>query len=341
MAKMTKADIQKRQLEIMTKMDEMDEKTNAREAKMRALTSEEQKGTITEEQKRELEALKAEQRSQDIEYDALVRESAGLSARAKAMATGKELEQIREREDYGAKIREMVNDCFTNRRAANATTILANAITEGADQNEHANLEAGGLIPVEIRPIIDNQDNRPIDWSQVNPSQTLIYGEQALGIGRMNELKNIVYIKNEQFSSLVTERIAEELLALNRTLRDKGESYILVGPGRWGTSDPFLGVPVKWTHISEAKVIVECGIPSFEIEPSQGTHFFQNVTSLGVGYLTINPFRGEGLFCKEELDRRKATYEGEYLRRVSFDEPLEVIIDGRSNRGIVLETKKE
>lgn len=157
MAKMTKADIQKRQLEIMTKMDEMDEKTNAREAKMRALTSEEQKGTITDEQKRELEALKAEQRSQDIEYDALVRESAGLSARAKAMATGKELNQIREREDYGAKIREMVNDCFTNRRAANATTILANAITEGTDQNTAANLDAGKLIPVEIRPIIDTK----------------------------------------------------------------------------------------------------------------------------------------------------------------------------------------
>ena len=157
MSKMTKADIQKRQLEIMTKMDEMDEKTNAREAKMRALTSEEQKGALTEEQKRELEALKAEQRSQDIEYDALVRESAGLSARAKAMATGKELEQIREREDYGAKIRELVNDCYTNRRAANATTILANAITTGADQNVTGNLEAGGLIPVEIRPIIDTK----------------------------------------------------------------------------------------------------------------------------------------------------------------------------------------
>ena len=149
MAKMTKADIEKRQLEIMTKLDEMDEKTNVREAKMRTLTSEEQKD--------ELAKLQAEQREQDIKYDALVRESAGLSARAKAMATGKDLEQIREREDYGAKIRELVNDCFTNRRAANATTILANAITEGADQNTTANLEAGKLIPVEIRPIIDTK----------------------------------------------------------------------------------------------------------------------------------------------------------------------------------------
>ena len=149
MVKMTKADIEKRQLEILTKLDEMDEKTNVREAKMRTLTS--------EEQKEEREKLMAEQRSQDIEYDALVRESAGLSARAKAMATGKELSQIREREDYGAKIREMVNDCFTNRRAANATTILSNAIKDGADQNTTANLEAGGLVPVEIRPIIDTK----------------------------------------------------------------------------------------------------------------------------------------------------------------------------------------
>jgi len=151
MAKMTKADIQKRQMEIMTKLDEMDEKTNVREAKMRTLTSEEQKD--------ELAKLQAEQREQDIEYDALVRESAGLSARAKAMATGKELEQIREREDYGAKIREMVQDCYTNRRAANATTILANAIANdpGGDNNANANLQAGGLIPVEIRPIIDTK----------------------------------------------------------------------------------------------------------------------------------------------------------------------------------------
>ena len=149
MAKMTKADIEKRQLEILTKLDEMDEKTNVREAKMRTLTS--------EEQKEEREKLMAEQRTQDIEYDALVRESAGLSARAKAMATGKELSQIREREDYGAKIREMVNDCFTNRRAANATTILSNAIKDGGDQNVTANLEAGGLVPVEIRPIIDTK----------------------------------------------------------------------------------------------------------------------------------------------------------------------------------------
>ena len=149
MTKMTKSQIQVRQAEIMSKLDEMDEKTNVREAKMRTMTSDEQKD--------ELAKLQAEQREQDREYDALLRESAGLSARAKAMASGKDLENIREREDYGQKLREMINDCYTNKRAANATTILANAITSGGDQNVNANLEAGGLIPVEIQPIIDTK----------------------------------------------------------------------------------------------------------------------------------------------------------------------------------------
>lgn len=193
---------------------------------------------------------------------------------------------------------------------------------------------------LQIRPIIDNQDNRSIDWAAVDTADALIYGEQALGIGRMGDLSEVVYVKTENFSSLVTEQIAEELLALNRRMQEEKRSYILVGPGRWGSSDPFLGVPVKWTHISEAKVIIECGIKEFDIEPSQGTHFFQNVTSLGVGYLTINPFRGEGLFRKEVLDARPAAYEGEYLRWVHFDEGLEVAIDGRANRGVV-QMKKE
>ena len=149
MAKMTKAQIEKRQLEIMNALSDMDEKTNVREAKIRTLTS--------EEQKEEREKLMAEQREQDRQYDNLLRESEGLSARAKAMASGTELAKIQSREDKGNELREMIADCFTHKRAANATTILANAVTTGADQNKDGNLEAGGLIPVEIRPIIDTK----------------------------------------------------------------------------------------------------------------------------------------------------------------------------------------
>ena len=194
---------------------------------------------------------------------------------------------------------------------------------------------------LQIRPIIDNQDNRPIDWSEVDTSDALVYGENALGIGMMSDISDVIYIKSGTFSSLSTEKIADELLELNRRMRDEKRSYILVGPGRWGSSDPFLGVPVKWNHISEAKVIVECGIEKFDVEPSQGTHFFQNVTSLGVGYLTISPFRGDGVFREEALDKCAAIYEGSFLRQVRFERPLWVCIDGRSNKGIVKETPDE
>lgn len=194
---------------------------------------------------------------------------------------------------------------------------------------------------LQIRPIIDNQDNRPIDWSREDISRALIYGENALGIGQMADIADIVYVKSGVFDSLSTEKIADELLALNARMRDEGRAYVLVGPGRWGSSDPFLGVPVKWTHISEAKVIVECNIERFDVEPSQGTHFFQNVTSLGVGYLTINPFRGDGIFREDLLDARTAEWEGVYLRLIRFERPLWVSIDGRSSKGMVRETEEK
>ena len=188
---------------------------------------------------------------------------------------------------------------------------------------------------LQIRPIIDSQDNRPVAWEELDRSKAVIYGENALGTGLMGDIADIIYIKPEAFSSLATEQIAEELLGLNTRMRDEGRSYVLVGPGRWGSSDPFLGVPVKWTHISEAKVIVECGIPQFEVEPSQGTHFFQNVTSLGVGYLTIAPYRGDGVFRIEALEALPAHAEGRYLRQVRLPEPLWISIDGRSNKGMI------
>ncbi len=188
---------------------------------------------------------------------------------------------------------------------------------------------------LQIRPIMNNGENRAIDWAEVSIDDALIYAESALGIGNMSDIYDIIYVRPDKFSSLATEAIAEELLKLNAEMRDGQRGYVLVGAGRWGSADPFLGVPVKWTHISEAKVIVECNLPNFNVEPSQGTHFFQNVTSLGVGYMTIDPSKGDGLFRVERLDAMEADYEGEYLRRVHFDRPLYVYVDGKSNKGIV------
>lgn len=188
---------------------------------------------------------------------------------------------------------------------------------------------------LQIRPIIDNQDNRPADWSSIDTADALIFSDNALGIGTMADIADIVYIKPQMFSSMVTHQIADELLALNARMREAGRGYILVGAGRWGSSDPYLGVPVKWTHISEARAIVECALPHFNVEPSQGTHFFQNVTSLGVGYMTIDEPHGHG-FCRTgALDALPAEWEGDYLRLVHFDVQLDVCIDGRSGKGMV------
>ena len=188
---------------------------------------------------------------------------------------------------------------------------------------------------LQIRPIIRNEESAKLDWSQVDTTNAIVYSECALGIGLMRDIKRVIYLKFDKFSSLKTQQIADELFALNKRMREEGSEYVLIGTGRWGSSDPNLGVPVKWAHISEARVIVESALPNFNIEASQGTHFFQNVTSLGVGYMSLNPSSGDGVLDIEQLDGMKAIFDGEYLRCVEFEEPLYIYVDGQSKKGIV------
>ena len=151
-----------------------------------------------------------------------------------------------------------------------------------------------------------------------------------------DEVHDIIYVKPSNFNAANNPRLAEEIDRLNRQHLNQGTSYVLVGPGRWGSSDPWLGIPVKWPNISAAKVIVESGLSGYRVEPSQGTHFFQNLTSFGVGYFTINPFMGDGIFAAEWLDRQPAYYESEGVRAVRFASPLVIKMDGRKNIGIVM-----
>lgn len=188
---------------------------------------------------------------------------------------------------------------------------------------------------LQIRPIVDTHASNILDWSAVPTEGALVYAQSALGVGAVEGVSDIVYVKHSNFDTRYTEKMASEVQTINAQMRDRKQGYVLVGPGRWGSSDPWLGIPVKWQHISEAKVIVECGLDNFRIEPSQGTHFFQNLTSFGVGYLTINPFMGDGLFDIELLDAIPAVYEGEYVRMVHFENPLYIFVDGRSNKAII------
>ncbi|MCF0173007.1 MAG: phosphoenolpyruvate synthase [Bacteroidales bacterium] len=188
---------------------------------------------------------------------------------------------------------------------------------------------------LQIRPIISEMDESHIDWDEIDVSDAVIYSDCALGVGQMKGIRNVVYMDFDKFSPLVTLEIADELYRINAEMKSRGEEYVLVGTGRWGSSDPNLGVPVKWGHISEAKVIVEMALENFNIESSQGTHFFQNVTSLGVGYLSIDPTRGKGIFNQEMLDALPTLKEGKWFKVVEFDSDLFVYVDGKSRKAVV------
>ena len=194
---------------------------------------------------------------------------------------------------------------------------------------------------LQIRPIVENQENSTIDWEKVDTEHALIYAKSALGLGLIEGIRDVVYIKPELFDAAHTHQMATEVDKLNNKFKKEGINYVLVGPGRWGSSDPWLGIPIKWSHISEARVIVESGLKNFRVEPSQGTHFFQNLTSFGAGYMTINPFMGDGSFDLERLDAMPAMDETEFVRHVRFDKPLYIFIDGKNNKGVVSETAPE
>ena len=202
-----------------------------------------------------------------------------------------------------------------------------------------ANLDRGNRLSIfnvlQIRPIAAAAAETNKDWTAVDSSKALVYSQSALGTGYVEGITDVVYLRREKFNPAKTQIIADEVTRLNSQMRTDGRGYMLIGFGRWGSSNPWLGVPVKWSDISEVKVIVECGLDNFRIEPSQGTHFFQNMTSFGVGYMTVNPYAGEGTLDFDRLDAMPAIFETEFIRHVRFESPLSICIDGVKNRGIV------
>ena len=207
---------------------------------------------------------------------------------------------------------------------------------EFAGNIDKTNYSKGVVYWLQIRPIVDRKemlDEKIMD----TPDESLILkSNTALGHGMMDNVKDIIYVKPEHFSSFNNSLIAREIEKINRKYNESGENYILIGPGRWGSSDTALGIPVKWPHISAARLIVESSLPNYRIEPSQGTHFFQNLTSFGVGYFTIDKSAKSGICDTDYLNSQPAVYESEFLRIVHFDEPLTIGINGRTGLGIVI-----
>lgn len=189
---------------------------------------------------------------------------------------------------------------------------------------------------LQIRPIVDNKEVMNEDLSVIQPEDTILSSTSVLGHGIINDVHDIIYVKTGAFNAANNQLIAYEIEKMNRQFTGTDKNYVLVGPGRWGSSDPWLGIPVKWPHISNAKVIVECGLENYRVDPSQGTHFFQNLTSFGVGYFTINPFKGEGWFDESYLNQIPAIEETEYLRHVRLESPMIIKMDGKRSLGVVM-----
>ena len=195
----------------------------------------------------------------------------------------------------------------------------------------------GSLYLLQIRPIVDQKQMLDEDLAAIPDADCLLRSHNSLGHGVTEDVTDVVYVKtDDRFSAADNPTIAREIEKLNKEYLDRGTNYVLVGPGRWGSSDSWLGIPVKWPHISAARVIVEVALKNYRVDPSQGTHFFQNLTSFGVGYFTIDENRNDGCFHKAALDAMPAVEETEHVRVVRFKKGLRIMMDGKKGEGVVV-----
>ena len=195
----------------------------------------------------------------------------------------------------------------------------------------------GSFYLLQIRPIVDQKQMLDEDLAAIPDTDCLLRSHNSLGHGVTEDVTDVMYVKtDDRFSAADNPTIAREIEKLNKEYLDRGTNYVLVGPGRWGSSDSWLGIPVKWPHISAARVIVEVALKNYRVDPSQGTHFFQNLTSFGVGYFTIDENRNDGCFHKATLDAMPAVEETEHVRVVRFEKGLRIMMDGKKGEGVVV-----
>ena len=211
---------------------------------------------------------------------------------------------------------------------------------------------SGEFYLLQIRPMVDNRMELKEDLREIPDQDCLLRSHNAIGHGIFTDIQDIVYVKtkpdatpqsdtdSQPYSPSMNTIIADEIEKINRSLLESDRKCLLIGPGRWGSSDPWLGIPVKWPHISSAQVIVEAGLETFQVDSSQGTHFFQNLTSLGVGYLTIAPFRGDGIYDEDTLNQMPAYQSTPHVRHIHLATPLTIKIDGMKKEAVIINNDK-
>ena len=197
-------------------------------------------------------------------------------------------------------------------------------------------LSTGLFNALQIRPISSDSLKAEVDWRTIDTSGAFVDSSSALGTGWIEGIEDIIYLKPDVFDKMKTREMAAELRDINARMRAQGRQYILIGYGRWGSSIPTLGVPVVWSDISETKVLVECSLPDFRVDPSQGTHFFQNLTSFNAGYVNVDPYTRQGdNLDLSVLDALPAQEETQWIRLVHLEKPIEACVDGRSGRAFL------
>ncbi len=200
--------------------------------------------------------------------------------------------------------------------------------------------EAEDRIPtfylLQVRPMTVNSEDLMIDMDNIKDEEMLLYTEEGLGNGKIDDIYDIVYIDPEKFDKTMTIEMCAEIDKINTIMKEQNREYVLIGPGRWGTKDRFLGIPVLWSQISKAKIIVEVGLENFEIEPSQGTHFFHNVVALNIGYFNVPYKKKKKSFIDwDYIKSLKAEKEYDYFTHVVSDKPFNVIMDGKNRRSLI------
>ena len=188
---------------------------------------------------------------------------------------------------------------------------------------------------LQIRPLVLSREGEELRMEDVNPDQLICQSAKVLGNGRIQDLRDVVVVDLHRFERTRSQEVAEGVAQLNAKLNESGRPYLLIGVGRWGSNDPWLGIPVEWDEISGARVIVEAGFRDFRVTPSQGSHFFQNLTAFQVGYFTVNPDAGEGFVDWQWLSAQPAVEERGCVRHLRFEQPMIVVMNGKTSRGMV------
>jgi hypothetical protein len=189
---------------------------------------------------------------------------------------------------------------------------------------------------LQIKPLVGSQLGYTIDFSKIDKSSIILYSESSLGNGEINHLHDIVFVEIQSFDKLKTYDIAAEIEQLNNSMIRQGKEYILIGPGRWGTRDPFLGIPVNWSQISNARVIVEIGLPNYPLDASLGSHFFHNVTSMNIGYFSVLEYSHTDYIHWDMLHQNEVISNTGYLKHVRFKQPVRVLMNGKQKTAVIL-----